>query len=228
VLGVAAFSLFIFLGYSADRSPKFIVPAALILVSMIISFSGRIETTAAILCMLLFFVDRAALIIREPLWQWLTWLGSCACSDLFYIRHYGSRDNNPKGICISLAVIFGRTVVLFSLLLIFVYLLPATEWFGGTMIQAGRAITGTERGDFIRYLVLSKDAPLIFLYSLFLIPIVSALHRLILRGTNENLGYLTFAVSVLAAFVLIWRRFRFPVARYNFTVFVPSICRLAF
>jgi hypothetical protein len=248
VLGVITFSLFIILAYSSGTSLKFIIPAALTVVSMIISYSGRIETTAAILCMLLYSTDRGALTFIDPLVQRITWvlsgvlIGTIAAAHpgvlpvvllgqtCFIMAIYGVRDNNAKRLCISLAVIFGIAIVSCSLLLIFVYPLPAIEWIDGITRKVGQTIGspsehggGMKFGYFFRYLLLSKDTPLLLLYSWFLIPIALALHRVILRGENKALGYLTFVVFVLAALALMWRGLWNPAWRYNFTVFVPSI-----
>ena len=248
VLGVITFSLFIILAHSSGTSVKFIIPAALTVVSMIISYSGRIETTAAILCMLLYSTDRGTLTYLDPLIQRITWvlsgilIGTIAAAHpgvlpvvllaqtCFIMATYGVRDNNAKRLCISLAVIFGTAIVSFSLLLIFVYPLPAIEWIDGVARKGTQLIGsplqhggGMDFGDFVRFLLLSKDAPLLFLYSWFLIPIAFALHRVVLRGKNKALGCVTFVAFVLAAVALMWRGFSTPAWRYNFTVFVPSI-----
>jgi hypothetical protein len=248
VLGVITFSLFLILAYSSGASLKFIIPAALTVVSMIISYSGRIETTAAILCMLLYSTDRGVLTFSNPLVQRITWvlsgvlIGTIAAAHpgvlpvvllvqtCFIIAIYGARDNDAKRLCISLAVIFGMAIVSCSLLLIFVYPLPAIEWIDGIATKGGQRIEnpsqyggGTDFGDFVRFLLLSKDTPLLLLYSWFLIPIALALHQVILRGKSKALGYVTFVAFVLAAVALMWRGLWSPLWRYNFTVFVPSI-----
>jgi hypothetical protein len=117
-----------------------------------------------------------------------------------------------------------------SLLLIFIYPLPAIEWIDGIARKGGQRIEspsqyggGMDFEDFVRFLLLSKDTPLLLLYSWFLIPITLALHRVILRAENRALGYATFVAFVLAAIVLMWRGLWSPLWRYNFTVFVPSI-----
>lgn len=248
VLGMITFFLFIILAYSAGTSLKFIIPAALAVVSMIISYSGRIETTAAILCMLLYSTDRGALTVLDPLVRRITWvlsgvlIGTIAAAHpgvlpvvllgqtCFIMAIYGVRDNNAKRLYISLTVIFGIAIVSCWLLLIFVYPLPAIEWIDGIARKGEEHIGspsqhggGMDFGDFVRFVLLSKDTPLLLLYSWFLIPIALALHRVIRRGKNNALGYLTFVAFVLAAFALIWRGFWTPAWRYNFTAFVPSL-----
>jgi hypothetical protein len=248
VLGVITFSLFIILAYSSGTSLKFIIPAALTVISMIISYSGRIETTAAILCMLLYSTDRGALTFSDPLAQRITWvlsgilIGTIAAAHpgvlpivilfqaCFIMAIYGVRDNNAKRLCMSLAVIFGIAIVSCSLLLIFVYPLPAIEWIDAIARKGGQYMGsppehggGMDFEDFVKFLLLSKDTPLLLLYTWFLMPIALALHGVILRGENKALGYVTFVAFVLSAVALIWRGLWSPAWKYNFTVFVPSI-----
>jgi hypothetical protein len=249
VLGVIAFSLFVILVYSSGTSLKFIIAAALTVVSMIISYSGRIETTAAILCMVLYSTDRGALTFVDPLVQRITWvlsgvlIGTIAAAHpgvlpivllaqtCFIMAIYGVRDNNTKRLCISLAVIFGIAIVSCLLLLIFVYPLPAIEWIDGIARKGGQYAIGNasqhgggmDFGNFVKLLLLSKDTPLLLLYTWFLIPIALALHRVIRRGGNKALGYLAFVAFVLTIVALMWRGLWSPAWKYNFTVFVPSI-----
>jgi hypothetical protein len=247
VLGLATFSLFIILVYASGTYLKFIIPATLIVVSMIISYSGRPDTTVAILCMLLYSTNRGTLRFADSLFHKGTWIlsgvligaiGAAAPKPLpivvlaqtcFILAIYGVRDNNVKRLCISLPVIFGTALVTLLLLLIFVYPFPAVEWIYGIVehsrinfLGVGINAPRTEAQDFVKQLLLSKDAPLIVLYSWFVIPIALALYKLTSTGANKALGYLTLSAFALTA-ILLLRGLMFAFGRYDFTVFVPTI-----
>jgi hypothetical protein len=250
VLGVAALSLFVILGYLSRVYLPFMLPAVIVVISMIISFSGRPETTVAILCMLLYYAGYASLLYSDPLRRRITWalsgalIGTLAAANpgalpvvvlaqtCFILAIYGVQDNNLKRLYISLTVIFGTAIVSFLLLLIVVYPLPAGEWIDGVIEHARTktfngegfgANAGAKAADYVKSLLLSKDAPLIMLYGWFVIPVAWALYyRIILNRDNKVLVYFTIGAFVLTT-MLVLRGLTSVFARYNFVVFVPTI-----
>jgi len=242
VLGVLAFSLFVTLDYVYSKYPPFTVSAAILVVSMIISFSGRPETTVAILCMLLYCTVRWAVTRVDPLRQRVAWVlsgvltGTIAAANpnalpavvfaqiCLISAIYGIRDKNIMRLCVSLTVILVTSMFWFLSLLLFVYPLSGVEWINGIVQAAHKSAFPVlaDTGDYAKNLLFSKDVPLIVLYSWFLVPIGWALHRLILAGENKLLGYFTFASFMLAASFML-RGLSFAFGRYNFTVFVPTL-----
>ena len=238
VLGVAAFFVFVILANVHGIFLRFSVPAAVVVISMIISFSGRPETTVAILCMFLYSAVHGAMSLSDPLRQRIAWLlsgaltGTIAAANpnqlpvvvfslICFISAIYSVRGNVRGFCISLTVIFTVAIFSFLLLLLFVYPFGVVEWING-IIQAahksGFAVVANTQ-DYINNLLFSKDVPLIFLYIWFLVPIGLALYGLNVKEKNKVLSYSAF----LLATIFMFRGLTAAFGRYNFTVFVPTL-----
>jgi hypothetical protein len=248
VLGVATFCVFLILSFAVAKELKFVVPAALIVVSMIISYSGRPETTVAFLSMFVYAANRGGFSSPDTLWQRGAWIlsgsliGAIAVTNpgqlvvvvlaqtCFASAVYGMRDNNLKQLCLALGVTFGTAMLSALMLLTFIYPYHATDWINGILKHAVVKYTTTnamqspktDLHDYLKQLLLSKDAPLIIFYSLFLIPIASSLRRLSVGAANKKLIYFTYILFFLTA-VITLRGVVTAFGRYNFTVFVPII-----
>jgi hypothetical protein len=140
---------------------------------------------------------------------------------------YGARDNDLRRLCLSLLVIGATSLASLCLLLFFVYPLSPSEWITGIAEHGQKTVNGdlSTRADFRDYLknlLLSKDAPLILLYSFFGIPLVVSVYRTFLDTKNKAMGSLPLVTFALIA-ILLLRGLATPFGRYNFTVFVPTI-----